>query len=214
MKNIDTKAINFKNIIVRNIILFISMYLIIYTIINILSFYKKSYSSYLLNYKVRCEFNSYLNITVTEFGKPLLVARVNPIKCVNNYVNPMYSFVAPQTEIDLFFVNRFFKNDYNEIIQQKIYNEIRQINSRVNLLRSSNDLIFKKQIKVDLERITVLKDILKTDGKYFEILSWQKIQKIEFFTYKFSFYATSVIYVISVFIFFLFRNKSFGFYFK
>ena len=56
----------------------------------------------------------------------------------------------------------------------------------------------------------VLKDILKTDGKYFEILSWQKIQKIEFFTYKFSFYATSVIYVISVFIFFLFRNKSFG----
>jgi hypothetical protein len=214
MKNLDTKAINFKNTIVKNIILFISIYLIIFTIINILSFYKKSYSSYLLNFKVRCEFNSYLDITVRKFGKPLMVELVNPIKCANNYVNPTYTFIAPQAEIDLFFVNQFFKNDYNEIIQQKIYNEIRQINSRVNILKNSNDPIFKKQTKIDLKRITVLKDLLKTDSKYIEILSWKKIEKIEFFSYKFSFYVTSTIYVISVFILFLFRNKSFGFFFK
>jgi len=214
MKNIDTKAITFKNIIVRNIILFISIYLIIFTIINILSFYKKTYNSYLLNYKVRCEFKVYLDITVREFGKSLMVEQVNPIKCVDNYVNPKFSFIAPQAQIDLFFVNQFFKNDYNEIIQQKIYNEIRQTNSRVNILKNSNDPIFKKQTKIDLKRITVLNDLLKTDRKYVEILSWEKIQKIEFFSYKFSFYSTSVIYVISVFILFLFRNKSFGFFFK
>lgn len=214
MKNIDTKAVDFKNIIVRNIILFISMYLIIFTIINILSFYKKSYSSYLLNYKVRCEFQGYLDFTVKKFGKSLMVERINYTKCVDNYVNPKFTFIAPQTKIDTFFVNQFFKNDYNEIIQQKIYSELKQINSRINLFKNSNDPIFKKQFKIDSKRILVLKDLLKTDRKYVKILSWEKIQKIEFFNYKFSFFATSVIYVISVLILFLFRNKSFGFVFK
>lgn len=214
MKNIDAKAVNFKNIIVRNIILFISMYLIIFTIINILSFYKKSYSSYLLNYKVRCEFQVYLEATVRKFGKSLMVEPVNHVKCVDNYVNSKFTFIAPQTEFDTFVVNQFLKNDYNEIIQQKIYNELKQINSRINILENLNDPILEKQFKIDLERKFVLKDLLKSDRKYVKILSWEKVQKIEFFNYKFSFYATSVIYVISVFILFLFRNKSFGFVFK
>lgn len=214
MKNIDAKAVNFKNIIVRNIILFISMYLIIFTIINILSFYKKSYSSYLLNYKARCEFQVYLEATVRKFGKSLMVEPVNHAKCVDNYVNAKFTFIAPQTEFDTIFVKQFLKNDYNEIIQQKIYNELKQINSRINIFKNLYDPIFEKQSKIDLERIVILKDLLKSDRKYVKILSWEKVQKIEFFNYKFSFYATSVIYVISVFILFLFRNKSLGFVFK
>ena len=120
-------------------------------------------------------------------------------------VNSKFTFIAPQTEFDTFVVNQFLKNDYNEIIQQKIYNELKQINSRINIFENLNDPILEKQFKIDLERIFVLKDLLKSDRKYVKILSWEKIQKIEFFNYKFSFYATSVIYVISVFILFLFK---------
>jgi hypothetical protein len=163
---------------------------------------------------VRCEFQVYLEATVRKFGKSLMVEPVNHVKCVDNYVNSKFTFIAPQTEFDTFVVNQFLKNDYNEIIQQKIYNELKQINSRINILENLNDPILEKQFKIDLERKFVLKDLLKSDRKYVKILSWEKVQKIEFFNYKFSFYATSVIYVISVFILFLFRNKSFGFVFK
>ncbi len=143
----------------------------------------------------------------------VIVSTLNSQQCFDHYTTNRTSFIGSKSSLELL-IYKINEDEIHNILIENIKNELKIYNQLLNTMNTSNisEIYFTVKKKKLLNMIKEREHYL--NKKTFFVLDKKIVPKIENYDLKLSLSTTLMIYFMSLFIIFLFRNKSLGFYFK